>query len=212
MMTNRRTFLVAAAAAPIAFAAGPVLSASHAPAMSAADLRVALNLLLAEHVNLAAAATGWAMAGRSTQFNAAAGALDANSVDIAGAVGLVYGDGARDAFLPLWRKHIGFFVDYTTAVIGQDGGKQKKAVDDLMGYATDFGAFLNSANPNLPADAVAGLVREHAVTVKAMVDAQANQDWEDAYARQRAAAHHMQMISNALADAIAQQFPDRFAM
>lgn len=211
-MTNRRFFLKAAATAPLVLAAGPVLAAAHAGKMTAADLRVTLNLLLAEHVNLAAAATGWAMAGRTKQFKAAAGALDANSVDIAGAIGLVYGDGARDAFLPLWRKHIGFFVDYTTAVIAQNGAAQKKAVADLMGYAEDFGAFLNAANPNLPADAVAALVREHAVTVKGMVDAQANQDWADAYAKQRAAAHHMQMISNALADAIAAQFPDRFTM
>lgn len=174
------------------------------------DLRVAVNLLLAEHVNLAAAATGWAMMGMNDNFKAAAAGLDENSVALAGAIGLVYGDGAKDAFLPLWRKHIGFFVDYTTATIRRNEAGRKEAVDNLLGYAEDFGAFLNSANPNLPKDAVAGLVREHATTLAAVVDAQANQNWEEAYTLQRKAAAHMQMISDALAGAIVKQFPDKF--
>jgi hypothetical protein len=203
----RRTVLGGMTALALAFAA-PAAQADHIKTGS--DLRVAVNLLLAEHVNLAAAATGWAMMGMNKNFEAAAGALDANSVDLANAIGLVYGDGAKDAFLPLWRKHINFFVDYTTATVRQSAGGRKKAVDDLMQYAEDFGAFLNSANPNLPADAVAGLVREHVSTLAAVVDAQANQNWTEAYELQRKAAGHMQMISDALADAIVKQFPEKF--
>jgi hypothetical protein len=80
-------------------------------ATKAADLRVALNKLLGEHVILAADATGAALGGRSAEFEAAAAALDGNSQDIAAAVGSVYGAPAGEAFLPLWRKHIGFVVD-----------------------------------------------------------------------------------------------------
>jgi hypothetical protein len=174
------------------------------------DLRTALNILLAEHVALAADATGWAMMGHNRQFEAAAGALDENSKALAGAVGLVYGDAAGEAFLPLWRTHIGFFIDYTTATIGQDGSGRQEAVDNLMGYAQDFGAFLNSANPNLPQEAVAELVVSHVTTLAAVVDAQANQDWVAAYEAEREAIMHMQHIGDALAGAIADQFPDRF--
>jgi len=174
------------------------------------DLRTAVNLLLAEHVNLAAAATGWAMMQHDTQFKAAAAALDGNSVALSKAIGLVYGDDAEAALLPLWRKHIGFFVDYTTATIKQNASGRQAAVDDLLGYAKDFGAFLNSANPNLPADAVEKLVREHVTTLAAVVDAQANQNWSTAYTNQRKAAAHMQMIADALSSAVAKQFPDRF--
>ena len=150
------------------------------------------------------------MMGHNRNFEAAAGALDENSKAIAGAVGLVYGQDAGDAFLPLWRKHIGFFVDYTTATIKQSPSGRKKAVDDLTAYAQDFGAFLNSANPNLPQEAVANLVNMHVGTLAAVVDAQANQDWVKAYQAQREAVMHMQMIGDALAGAIAQQFPDKF--
>jgi hypothetical protein len=175
-----------------------------------ADLRLALNQLLAEHATLAAAATGAALGGRNKEFEAAAGALDMNSQDIAKAIGSVYGEAAGEAFLPLWRKHIGFFVDYTMATAKGSGKGQKKAVDDLLGYAGDFAAFLNSATPSLPKEAVADLVKMHILSLKDVVDAQANRDQKLAYQKIREASHHMQMIADPLAEAIAKQFPEKF--
>ncbi len=61
-------------------------------------------------------ATGSALGGRTAEFDAAATAVDGNSIDIAKAIGSVYGADAEKAFLPLWRKHIGFVVDYTTGL------------------------------------------------------------------------------------------------
>src|SRR5947208_9057202 len=136
------------------------------PATKAADLRTGLNALLGEHVYLASAATNAARGGRQAEFEAAAAALDANSVDIAKAIGSVYGADAEKAFLPLWRKHIGFVVDYTTGIAAKNKTKQDKAVNDLIGYTEDFAAFLSSANPNLPKSAVAELVKGHILTLK----------------------------------------------
>lgn len=185
--------------------------AQAAQSKAAADLRLALNALLSEHVTLAAAATQAALRGRKSEFEAAATALDMNSQDIAGAIGSVYGKDAGDAFLPLWRKHIGFVVDYTTGKAIGSKKKQDKAVQDLIQYAADFGAFLNSATPALPKDAVADLVKMHIVSLKEVVDAQAARDYKLAFAKIRTASHHMQMIADPLADAIAMQFPDKFA-
>ena len=56
----------------------------------------------------------------------AAGALDGNSIDIAKAIGSVYGAGAEQAFLPLWRKHIGFVVDYTVGVATKDNARRTR--------------------------------------------------------------------------------------
>ncbi|MFZ5674222.1 MAG: hypothetical protein ACOZAM_14770 [Pseudomonadota bacterium] len=187
------------------------VTAAQAAPGKAADLRLALNELLSEHVTLAAAATQAALRGRKSEFEAAAGALDMNSQDIAGAIGSVYGKDAGDAFLPLWRKHIGFFVDYTNGKATGSKKKQDKAVQDLLQYAADFGAFLNSATPALPKDAVAELVKMHIVSLKDVVDAQAARDYKLAFEKVRAASHHMQMIADPLADAIAAQFPDKFA-
>jgi hypothetical protein len=186
--------------------------ATPAMASSAGDLRVALNNLLAEHAQLGLAATGAALRGQSAEFQAAAGALDANSVALSQAIGSVYGHGAEEAFLALWRKHIGFIVDYTTAIAAKDQRKADKAVNDLLGYTRDFGAFLSAANPNLPTMVVADLVKGHVVGFKAAIDAQARGDWTTAFAKTREAVMHMEMIADPLAAAIAKQFPERFAM
>jgi hypothetical protein len=177
----------------------------------AAGLRVALNGLLAEHAYLAASATNAALSGRSDEFEAAAAALDANSVELSEAVGSVYGDEAGEAFLALWRSHIGLFVDYTTAVAGGDTAGQEAAVTALTAYAGEFGTFLSTANPNLPQEAVADLVTEHILTLKAVVDAQATGDPVEAYTAVRHAYAHMQMVADPLAEAIVQQFPESFA-
>jgi hypothetical protein len=184
-----------------------IAGASDAPA---ASLRTALNLALREHVYLASAATGAALAGRDAEFKAAAGALDANSVAISKAIGSVYGPDAEKAFLPLWRKHIGMVVDYTVGKATNDQAKQDRAVSDLIDYTQDFGAFLSGANPNLPKAVVADLVKHHVVTLKNVIDAQAAKDHARAFVAERTGAGHMQMIADPLAESIVQQFPDRF--
>jgi hypothetical protein len=176
----------------------------------AAALRTTLNLALREHVYLAAAATNAALGGREAEFKAAAGALDANSVAIAKAIGSVYGPEAEKAFLPLWRKHIGMVVDYTVGAAGGDRARQDKAVNDLVGYTQDFGAFLSGANPYLPKSVVADLVKHHVVTLKDVIDAQAAKDQSRAFTALRTGAGHMQMIADPLAEAIVTQFQDKF--
>ena len=180
-------------------------------ATPAAGLRVGLNALLSEHVYLAAAATNAALGGRQPEFEAAAAALDANSVDVAKAIGSVYGPEAEQAFLPLWRKHIGMVVDYTVGAATNDRAKQDRAVNDLVGYTQDFGAFLSGANPNLPKSVVADLVKHHVLTLKAVIDAQAAKDQDRAFTALRIGAGHMQMIADPLAGAIVKQFPDKIA-
>ena len=188
------------------------MQASHSSAaMTVAALKAKLNTLLSEHVYLAAAATGSALGGRQAEFQAAGGALDKNSVDVSKAIGMVYGNGAETAFLALWRKHIGFVVDYTTGIATKDKAKADKAVGDLVQYTQDFGAFLASANPNLPKSVVADLVKGHVLTLKTVIDAQFAGDAGKTYSALREAAMHMQMIADPLADAIAKQFPGKFA-
>jgi len=217
-MTHRVVRILGAAAVVACLSVGAV-PRSVAPAAAApmammddgaTALRVALNGLLQEHAYLATLATSAALQGRTADFQAAGAALDGNSVDLSKAIGSIYGSGAEQAFLPLWRKHIGFFVDYTTGLATKDKAKQDKAVNDLIGYTQDFGAFLNSANPNLPKDTVAGLVKEHVLTLKAVVDAQAARTPDKADQALRMAAAHMQHIADPLAAAIVKQFPDRF--
>jgi hypothetical protein len=207
----KRLFFALTIVALIASAVPALAASAPTSATKAAELRAGLNTLFREHIFLAAAATGAALDGREAEFKAAAGALDGNSVDIANAIGSVYGKDAGEAFLPLWRKHIGFVVDYTVGVASRDTKKADTAVSELIQYTQDFGAFLSAASPKLPKSVVADLVKHHVVTLKAVIDAQASKDQARAYTAVRTAASHMQMIADPLAETIVQQFPARFA-
>lgn len=176
---------------------------------AAPQLLVTLDAGLKEHVYLAGLATENALGGRTAGFEAAAAALDENSVALSKAIGSVFGADAEKAFLPLWRSHIGFVVDYTSNFGNK--AKQDKAVADLLGYTETFGAFLSGAMPAITKTAAADLVKQHILTLKDVIDAQQAKDFAKADAMLREAAHHMGMISTALADAIVKQFPAKFA-
>jgi hypothetical protein len=175
----------------------------------ASDLRSTLTQLLNAHTILAANATGAALGGRQQEFEAAAAELDANTGAITDAIVGIYGPDAA-VFGDGWRKHIGFFVDYTQAAAKGDQAGKDKAAKDLDGYAADLAAFLAGANPNLPKDAVAGLVRGHISSLFAVIDAQAAKDYPKQYSAYGKAMAHMHEIADPLAGAIAKQFPDKF--
>src|SRR5262249_10949427 len=87
----------------------------------ASQLRAGLTALLEEHVYLPGITTGEALAGHD--FTPAAAALEANTQGLQDAVASVYGQAGGTQFGDLWRKHIGFFVDYTTGRATKDQAK-----------------------------------------------------------------------------------------
>lgn len=178
---------------------------------AAADLRVALGTLLGEHALLAIAATQKGYDG-DPDFEAAAAALDANSVEVADAIGSVYGDEAADTFLngpSLWRDHISFFVDYTVALAKKDTAAQKEAVDDLIGYTGAFSGFLAQAT-GLPQAPLQEGVTEHVMQLKGALDAYAAGNYGKVPRLTREAYAHMVMTGDTLADAIVAQHPEMF--
>jgi hypothetical protein len=174
----------------------------------AADLRTTLNLKLGEHIILAFKATGAALQEEQDQFAAYAKLLNTNGTDIGALIGQVYGPDAEDTFDTLWSAHNGLFVDYTTGVAMDDQAMQDAAVTALTEqYIEPFSEFIASAT-GLPLDAVSGLITDHVLQTKAVVDAQAARDWDTAYDGIRTAYAHMQMIGDALTTAIVGQYPD----
>jgi len=116
-------------------------------ALTASDLRALLGQQFGEHAVLAMNATDAGYSG-SPAFPVIAKALDANSVAISKSIGSIYGPAAANTFLNgkyMWRDHIRFFVNYTTALAKHDMAGQSKAVADLKTYTTKFGAFLATA-------------------------------------------------------------------
>lgn len=180
----------------------------------AADLRAGLTSLLQEHVYLAGAAIAQAVADggdlEAPGTVAAVETLDANSVALSEAVASVYGAGAGEQFLALWRDHIGMFVDYTLGGATGDEAAQADALARLDAYATEFGAFIESATEGeLSTSAVESELQVHVETVVAAVDAVLAGS-PDVYPRLREAAQHMPHTATALAGAIVAQQPETF--
>lgn len=179
---------------------------------SAGDLRVTLDRLLGEHALLAIDATRAGLDG-SKSFTAIAASLDRNSVDIANAIGSIYGAKARDQFLNSkvgWRAHIGFFVDYTAATAKGDRAAQTKAVNNLKGYIASSSAFFAGAT-GLPLKTLNAAFTEHIMELKNQVDAYHAKQYTKAAALTRKAYAHMFMMGDALSGAIAKKFPAKFA-
>ncbi len=185
-------------------------NAAPATDTKAASLRVLLNNLESEHVDLASAATRAGFDGNAN-FTAAAGALGKNTDDLSAAIGSVYGEAAGTQFKEIWASHIGFFVDYTVAAKGGDTAGMDKAVQNLNGYVEAISIFLSGANPNLPKEAVAQLVGEHVGLLKEAVDKHGAGDYAGSYdAQSRARVQITTKIADTLAGAIVKQKPEAF--
>lgn len=185
------------------------VSATPTSDTAAADTRVALNAALREHVALAATALRDVFDSAPTA-DAAVAELDNNSLEVAGIVGSVYGADAEEQFLSLWRSHIGFFANYTTAAKTGDQAGMDQALEDLAGYGTDASAFFAAANPNLPADAVMPLLIEHRNLVIDAVNAYGAEDYALSFSKEAEAYDQMGDIADAIAEAVVVQNPSNF--
>jgi hypothetical protein len=176
----------------------------------AVDLQITLDRLLGEHALIAVEAMRNGLGG-AEDFEASAGALASNTDDLSAAIASVYGADAGDAFRTQWEAHIGFFVDYTVALAGDDESGQETALEALAGYRQDFAEFLDTATDgNVPADGAAEALQAHVDQLIAAIDAYAADDFEAAYAAEREGFAHMFMTGQVLASGIAGQMPDKF--
>jgi hypothetical protein len=180
----------------------------------AAELRAGLTSLLQEHVYLAGITVKYALVAggdmEAPAVQAAAGALDENSVDLSEAVASVAGDENGEAFLGLWREHIGFFVDYTLGKATGDEAMAEQALTDLDGYQQAAGAFFEEiTGGELPAEALIDSLQVHIDTLTEAIDALVAGD-ASAFDKLQAAADHMPMAAEALAGAIVAAVPDMF--
>ena len=174
----------------------------------AGQLRITLDRLLSEHAFLTVQAMH-AGVSDDDQFAAAAVALEANTTDLVAAITDVYGQEAGTAFGDLWRSHIGYVVDYTRGHADGDEDATNRAEEGMRAYQTEFAQFLAGANPNLSAETLAELLEDHLGQLQEVAHLQTG-EYEAVYRGARDAHQHMFMLGDGLAQAIAEQFPDRF--
>jgi hypothetical protein len=171
----------------------------------ASALRVALGRLLSEHAFLTMEQMR-AIADERPDAAAASGAVDANTEELAAAIGSVYGDAAASEFGTLWDGHVDDLAAYAEAVRDDDAAAREEAHHGLETYRSEFGEWLAAANPNVTAEGVADLLHLHTDQLTSYLD----DDFDAAFVTERQAFAHMFETGDTLASAIISQFPDRY--
>ncbi|MBW3549753.1 MAG: hypothetical protein KY442_02690 [Proteobacteria bacterium] len=183
--------------------AGPAMSAA-APKLQA-DLRALWN----GHVD---ATRDYALAVKADDSAAADRAAQdvvANAKAIAEAVAGFYGEPAGYTMLALLGGHWGGVKALTDSHRSGDATAAAQALDALVANADEIAVFLAGANPHLAADAVRGLLvahgGHHAMQAQQIMTGDTAAEARTWIAMQA----HMDVIADALAGAIARQFPDQ---
>jgi len=140
---------------------------------------------------------------------AAADAVVDNARQISDAVGGFYGQAGGDQMMTLLGGHWGAVKAMTDASAAHDEAAAAKAIDDLNANAGAIAKFLAGANPNLPEDTVQGLLLAHGAHHVQQVKLILADDTAGEAAEWEAMQSHMDAIADALAAAIAKQFPDK---
>jgi hypothetical protein len=195
------------AEAPAAVA-GPA-PAAEAAAVPAPQLQAAMRDLWHGHIVHARDYALAVHAGNQADATAAADKVVENARQISGAVAGFYGKAGGDQMLTLLGGHWGAVKAMTNARAAQDEASATKAMDDLNANAAAIARFLAGANPNLPEDTVHGLMLAHGAHHSQLINVILAVVYECVVQEWAAMQSQMDMIADALAAAIAKQFPDK---
>lgn len=200
-------------AATDAMAATPAATEAAAPAEAAAvpapQLQAAMRELWHGHIVHARDYAIAVHAGNTADAKAAADAVVENAKQISGAVAGFYGQAGGDQMLTLLSGHWGAIKAMTDARAAGDEAAATQAMTDLTANAGEIAKFLAGANPNLPEDTVRGLMLAHAAHHSQELNLILADDTAGEATEWTAMQAHMDMIADALAGAIAKQFPDK---
>jgi hypothetical protein len=218
MKTSLKPLGLAALTVALGFAS-PLLAATppaHAHAAAAATasaqapkLHAAMRALWHGHIVHAREYAMAVHAHNDAKARKAADAVVANARQIADAVGGFYGKPAGDQMMTLLGGHWGAVKAMTDARAAKDEAGATKAMDDLNANAAAIAKFLAGANPNLPEDTVHGLMLAHGAHHSQQVNLILADNTAGEAEEWAAMQTHMDMIADALAAAIAKQFPDK---
>ena len=141
---------------------------------------------------------------------AAANRLMKNQEDIGAAVAKFYGDAAGKQLTTLLKDHIGIAVDIVKAAKAGDKGGQQAADARWQKNAVDIADFLSKANPNWPRATLVDMMKTHLSTTAAELTARLNKQWDQDVRAFDAVYDHILKMSDALADGLVKQFPQKF--
>jgi hypothetical protein len=151
-----------------------------------------------------------AAVGDQPDAQAAANRLMKNQEDIGSAVAAYYGASAGQQLTKLLKEHISIAVDLIKAAKAGDKANQQQADTKWHQNATAIADFLSKANPNWPRATLVDMMNKHLSTTTDEVVARLTKKWDDDVRAFDAVYDHILHMSDALADGIVKQFPDKF--
>ncbi|HEX7263334.1 MAG TPA: hypothetical protein VF383_04050 [Candidatus Dormibacteraeota bacterium] len=176
----------------------------------AADLRVRLDLLLGEHVMVIAKSSLAATANRSDEYVGYGNLLILNAADLSAVMTSAFGTSAAATFDQIWAEQNNYFVDYTVGLVSHNANKSNGASSGLVnGFVPKFSQYMSSMS-SIPLDPITLLMTEQVLETKAIIDDQAALNNPKMFADLHRAYAQASRIGDALADAIAGKFPDKF--
>jgi len=183
-------------------------SASATAAVPAPRLQATLRALWHGHVENTREYAFAVKAGDARRSETAANAVVANAKQLANAVGSFYGAAAGERMLALLAGHWGAVKAMTDGEHAGDRGAVNAAMATLTQNADEISVFLAGANPHLPRDAVRGLLVAHGAHHAAQIGEVMRGDSKAEATTWAAMQKHMDVIADAMAGALAKQFPD----
>lgn len=218
MHSIKQTLIAASILAAFLAPAAPALAehaahvdvATAAPSAKVTETGAALRDLWVGHIFWVRNVIVDTLDGNKSAAAAAEKEVVANARQIAASIEPFYGKEASDKLFGLLAGHYGAAKQYLEASVAGSKAKQEVAFKALTGNASDIARFLSGANPNLPFDTLNGLLLAHGAhhiqeiqQLQSKQYAEEGQTWD-------AMKKHMYGIADALAGAIAKQFPARF--
>jgi hypothetical protein len=183
---------------------------SLAKATAVLQAKMSLRDLWVEHVFWIRGYVTAAHAQDEAQRDIAESEVVANAKALSQSIAPFYGQSAADGLFDLLAGHWGAVQSYNSAILENSAPSQQKAVEDLTANAHQIAAFLNGANPYLSEDAVFGLLSAHGVHHVAQIKQIDAEDFAGEAATWHGMRRHMFVIADAIADALARQFPEKF--
>ena len=142
--------------------------------------------------------------------SAAEAGVVANAEQIARSIEPFYGKSASDKLFTLLAGHYGAIRDHLDATVAGAASQQEAAVKALTANAAEISTFLSGANPNLPKDTLMGLLMAHAAHHLTQFQQLKDGDYIHEAETWTGMKQHIYVVSDALAQALAAQFPSKF--
>jgi hypothetical protein len=131
----------------------------------------------------------------------------ANAQAIAVSIEPFYGAQAKEKLFTLLAGHYDAVKAYLDASTAKNGKKQTEATTALTSNAGEIASFLSRANEYLPKDAVEGLLAAHGAHHIAQIQQLQAKDYAGEAQTWAAMTRHIYVIADAVAEALAKQFP-----